>query len=387
MWMNGSRSATSTPANARRTGKPSPSKPLRGGGDRAHRPRVDGGRGHGEGGDGGGVCSDSWHEIEYTSEIVAIATIYSRRARPGRHVASTVVGTGHAHDGATARAPRGGARRDRARRSAGPSPGTGSRSARSPTPCDPTSTSGGCRLRSVHRAHHRPGDVGGRHGARCPAPAARRPLAGGRPLLRRRDEQLAVASRRRLRRVGGVRPPGRIGARPRRAGRDARGDGGAAPPGRHRARRRPQWRVPLGRPCVAAPAARVGLGRHGRGVRQVRRSRRARDAARVRRARPRRPRHRGDARVPARRAARLVVRRAPGGATAAAGDAPGRPRPVAPHPVADRRGGAVRRHRRAHPDRRPPGAECPTPSSRCRGCAARGTRRRVATASTTPRRR
>src|SRR5512144_1081442 len=28
MWMNGSRSARSTPAKARRTGKPSPSKPL-----------------------------------------------------------------------------------------------------------------------------------------------------------------------------------------------------------------------------------------------------------------------------------------------------------------------------------------------------------------------
>ena len=54
------------------------------------------------------------------------------------------------------------------------------------------------------------------------------------------------------------------------------------------------------------------------------------------------------------------------------GDAPGRPRSVASRPLPDRRGGAVRRHRGAHPDRGAPGAERPR---RARGVDGyRGTR-------------
>ena len=98
----------------------------------------------------------------------------------------------------------------------------------------------------------------------------------------------------------------------------------------------------------------------------------ARDVAGVRGARPRLAGHRRHARLPPRRRLGVELRRTPGRTTATPRDAPGRPRAVASHPVADRRRGVVRRGRRAHPDRRAPGAERPTPSSRCRGL--RGTR-------------
>ena len=75
MWMNGSRSATSTPANARRTGKPSPSNPF----GAVVTERT--GRGLtavvGTVREGTVAVSavTAGMTIEYTTEIVAIATI------------------------------------------------------------------------------------------------------------------------------------------------------------------------------------------------------------------------------------------------------------------------------------------------------------------------